>query len=98
MPSSVPCSWRRWTTSPTWTTRMGALPKREESSPVARESPQMRWRGAWRVSFEVRWLPRSQRDLKKLDPPVRRRVFDAVKQFALDGTGDVVRLEECPSP
>jgi mRNA interferase RelE/StbE len=50
------------------------------------------------VSFEIRWLPRSQRDLKKLDPPVRRRVIDAVKQFALDGTGDVVRLVDLEPP
>jgi mRNA interferase RelE/StbE len=50
------------------------------------------------VSFEIRWLPHSQRDLKKLDPPIRRRVIDAVKQFAQAGTGDVVRLVDVEPP
>lgn len=44
------------------------------------------------MSREIRWLSRAQRDLKKLDPPVRRRVIDAVKHFAQTGEGDVVRL------
>jgi mRNA-degrading endonuclease RelE of RelBE toxin-antitoxin system len=44
------------------------------------------------VSLEVRWLPRAQRDLKRLDPPVQRRVVDAVEGFARTGAGDVVRL------
>lgn len=44
------------------------------------------------MSREVRWLPRARRDLKRLDPPVRRRVVDAVDHFARTGEGDVVRL------
>ena len=50
------------------------------------------------MSCEVRWLPHSQRDLKRLDPPVRRRVVDAVKNFALTGEGDVVRLVDVEPP
>jgi len=50
------------------------------------------------VSREVRWLPRAQRDLKKLDPPMRRRVIDAVKHFAQTGEGDVVRLVDVEPP
>ena len=50
------------------------------------------------MSREIRWLPRAQRDLKKLDPPVRRRVVDAVKHFALTGEGDVVRLVDVEPP
>jgi mRNA interferase RelE/StbE len=36
--------------------------------------------------------------LKKLDPPVRGRVIDAVQQFAQTGTGDVVRLADIEPP
>lgn len=50
------------------------------------------------MSREIRWLPRAQRDLKRLDPPVRRRVIDAVKHFALTGEGDVVRLVDVEPP
>ena len=41
------------------------------------------------MTREVRWLPRARRDLKRLDPPVRRRVVDAVNLFARTGEGDV---------
>jgi mRNA-degrading endonuclease RelE of RelBE toxin-antitoxin system len=44
------------------------------------------------VTRKVRWLPRARRDLKRLDPPVQRRVVDAVKHFAQTGEGDVVLL------
>lgn len=50
------------------------------------------------MSHEVRWLPHAQRDLKRLDPPVRRRVIDAVTHFARTGEGDVVRLVNVDPP
>jgi mRNA interferase RelE/StbE len=50
------------------------------------------------VSREIRWLPHAQRDLKRLDPPVRRRVVDAVKHFARTGEGDVLRLVDVEPP
>lgn len=50
------------------------------------------------MTREVRWLPRARRDLKRLDPPVRRRVVDAVEHFARTGEGDVVRLVKIRPP
>lgn len=50
------------------------------------------------MTREVRWLPRARRDLKRLDPPVQRRVVDAVKHFARTGEGDVVRLVDVKPP
>lgn len=37
-------------------------------------------------------------DLKRLDPTMRHRVVDAVKQFAQTGEGDVVRLVDIEPP
>lgn len=50
------------------------------------------------MTREVRWLPRARRDLKRLDPPVRRRVVDAVNHFAQTGEGDVVQLVNVKPP
>ncbi|MFW6206806.1 MAG: type II toxin-antitoxin system RelE family toxin [Gemmatimonadota bacterium] len=50
------------------------------------------------MTREVRWLPRARRDLKRLDPPVRRRVVDAVEHFASTGEGDVVRMVDTSPP
>lgn len=50
------------------------------------------------MTREVRWLPRARRDLKRLDPPVQRRVVDAVKHLAQTGEGDVVRLTNVSPP
>jgi mRNA-degrading endonuclease RelE of RelBE toxin-antitoxin system len=36
--------------------------------------------------------------LKRLDPPVQRRVVDAVKHFARTGEGDVERLVNVTPP
>jgi mRNA interferase RelE/StbE len=36
--------------------------------------------------------------LKRLDPPVQRRVIEAVKHFARTGEGDVVRLTNVAPP
>ena len=48
--------------------------------------------------FEVRWSPRSRRDLKRLDRPAQGRVVDAMEHFARTGEGDVVRLVEVTPP
>lgn len=50
------------------------------------------------MSLEVRWQPRALRDLKKLDPPVQRRVIGAVKYLAQTGEGDVKRLVNVEPP
>jgi mRNA interferase RelE/StbE len=45
--------------------------------------------GAWRVEL----TPRAARDLRRLDPPVRRRVFDALERLVGEPpSGDVVKL------
>lgn len=45
--------------------------------------------GAWRVEL----TPRAARDLRHLDPPVRRRVFDALERLVGEPpSGDVVKL------
>lgn len=46
----------------------------------------------------VRWLPRAERDLKKLDRPAQVRVVEAVERFARTGEGDVVRLVDVAPP
>lgn len=44
---------------------------------------------AWRVEFTSRAL----RDMRRLDPPVRRRVYDALDRLVGEHpTGDVIRL------
>lgn len=48
--------------------------------------------------FEVRWSPRSRRDLKRLDRPDQGRVVDAMERFARTGAGDVVRLTDVTPP
>lgn len=48
--------------------------------------------------FEVRWSPRSRRDLKRLDRPAQGRVVDAMEHFARTGEGDVVRLVDVAPP
>lgn len=50
------------------------------------------------MTREVRWLPRARRDLKRLDPPVQRRVIAAMNHFARTGEGDVVRLTDVKPP
>lgn len=44
------------------------------------------------MNLEVRWEAGARRDLKKLDPPVRKRVIEAVKKLATTGQGDLKRL------
>lgn len=50
------------------------------------------------MTFEVRWLSRARRDLKRLDPPVRRRIVDAVLLYSQTGHGDVRRLADVRPP
>ena len=43
----------------------------------------------WRVEF----APRAERDLRRLDPPIRRRILDALDRLVADPpAGDVVKL------
>ena len=44
------------------------------------------------MNFDVRWASRARRDLKRMDPPVQRRVVDAVALYSQTGHGDVKRL------
>ncbi|HEY8020714.1 MAG TPA: type II toxin-antitoxin system RelE/ParE family toxin [Thermoanaerobaculia bacterium] len=48
--------------------------------------------------FEVRWQASARRDLKRLDPPVQKRLINAVDHFARTGEGDVVRLVNVMPP
>lgn len=48
--------------------------------------------------LEVRWSPRSRRDLKRLDRPAQGRVVEAMEHFARTGEGDVVRLVDVAPP
>jgi mRNA-degrading endonuclease RelE of RelBE toxin-antitoxin system len=50
------------------------------------------------VIFEVRWQASARRDLKRLDPPVQKRLINAVDHFARTGEGDVVRLVNVMPP
>jgi len=50
------------------------------------------------MSREVRWLPRAQKDLKRLDPPSRARLVRAVTDFAQTGQGDVRRMVNVTPP
>jgi mRNA interferase RelE/StbE len=44
----------------------------------------------WRVEFTIR----AARDARRLDPPVRRRVYDALERLVGEhATGDVIRLK-----
>jgi len=44
----------------------------------------------WRVEFTAR----AARDLKRLDPPVRQRVYDALERLtSAEPAGDVTRLK-----
>lgn len=44
------------------------------------------------MSLEIRWAPRAEREARRLDPPVRRRIVSALERFASTEHGDLVRL------
>lgn len=50
------------------------------------------------MSTRVQWSSRARRDLKKLDPQVRRRAIDAILRLAETGEGDVKRLSNFHPP
>jgi mRNA-degrading endonuclease RelE of RelBE toxin-antitoxin system len=47
---------------------------------------------SWKA-YAVRWTPASQRDLRRLDKALVRRIVDAVNKYAETGYGDVKRLQ-----
>lgn len=44
------------------------------------------------MSLSVDWTPRAQRDLTRLDRPVRERIVAAVLRLAETSQGDVIKL------
>jgi mRNA-degrading endonuclease RelE of RelBE toxin-antitoxin system len=44
------------------------------------------------LSLKVEWQPSAGRDLSRIDPPVQKRILDAVERFAQAGEGDVKLL------
>jgi mRNA interferase RelE/StbE len=44
------------------------------------------------MSRALEWTPAAERDLRRMDPPVRERIRQAVYRLADTGQGDVVRL------
>ncbi len=43
--------------------------------------------------WAIRWTPRAEKDLRRLDRQVAERVREAISRFAQTGYGDVTRLE-----
>ncbi|HEX9870893.1 MAG TPA: type II toxin-antitoxin system RelE/ParE family toxin [Candidatus Tectomicrobia bacterium] len=48
------------------------------------------------MSRVLEWTPAAVRDLRRLDPPVRERIRQAVYRFVDTGQGDVQRLQGIP--
>jgi len=46
------------------------------------------------VTLRVSWTSPAQRDLRRLDRELQRRIVDSVDRFAETGHGDVVRLQD----
>jgi len=44
------------------------------------------------LSLKVQWQPSAGRDLSRIDPPIQKRILDAVDRFAQTGQGDVKLL------
>ncbi|HYO46531.1 MAG TPA: type II toxin-antitoxin system RelE/ParE family toxin [Gemmatimonadota bacterium] len=49
-------------------------------------------------AFQVRWMPRAIKDLKRLPKRDSRRVMDAVERFARTNDGDVQQLTDVDPP
>jgi mRNA interferase RelE/StbE len=41
------------------------------------------------VTWRVELTPSAQRDLRRLDPPVAKRILEALSRFATTGQGDI---------
>jgi len=50
------------------------------------------------MSWQIVWMPRALKDIRKLDPQIRARVVAAVERFASTGSGDVLQLEDVYPP
>jgi mRNA-degrading endonuclease RelE of RelBE toxin-antitoxin system len=48
------------------------------------------------MSLVLEWMPAAERDLRRLDPPVRERIRQDVYRFVDTGQGDVQRLQGIP--
>lgn len=44
------------------------------------------------MSLEIRWAASAEREARRLDPPVERRVVAALERYAETGRGNVVHL------
>lgn len=44
------------------------------------------------IPWRIRWTPRGQHDLRRLDHQIAERVRGAIRRFASSGRGDVTRL------
>jgi len=48
------------------------------------------------MALKIEWSEEARADVRRLDKPSARRIFDAVLRFARTGQGDVKRLQgEC---
>jgi mRNA interferase RelE/StbE len=44
------------------------------------------------MSLEIRWSANAERDARRLDPPINRRIVTALENYAATGNGDIKRL------
>jgi mRNA interferase RelE/StbE len=44
------------------------------------------------MSLEVRWSANAEREARRLDPPMNRRIVAALESYAATGHGDIKRL------
>ncbi|MDP9120068.1 MAG: type II toxin-antitoxin system RelE/ParE family toxin [Acidobacteriota bacterium] len=50
------------------------------------------------MTLRVSWTSPAERDLRRLEQELQRRIVDAVDRFADTGHGDVVRLKDVSPP
>ena len=50
------------------------------------------------MSWRVELTPSAQRDLRRLDPPVAKRILDALVRFADTGRGDLQYISDAYPP
>jgi mRNA interferase RelE/StbE len=46
------------------------------------------------TSWGIKWTPRAEKDLRRLDRQVAERVRDGIRRFVETGQGDVIRLKD----